>query len=99
MRLRTWRSCSARTHGRWVDIFARLILRVTDCTFLHLPFQKSDGVAASTLVTGSPQVAPAARELVLTFSESCVRPQVVKHTSGVANKLADLLEVPSDLEP
>ena len=55
---------------------------------------KSDGVAASTLVTGSPQVAPAARELVLTFSESCVRPQVVKHTSGVANKLADLLEVP-----
>ena len=30
-------------------------------------------------------------ELALTLSESCVRPQVVKHTPGVANKFADIL--------
>ena len=56
---------------------------------------KSDSVAALTMVaracTRSPQVAVVARELALTFSESCVRPQVVKHTPGVANKLADIL--------
>ena len=56
---------------------------------------KSDSVAAVTVVasmhTRSPQVAVVARELALTLSESCVRPQVVKHTPGVANKLADIL--------
>ena len=56
---------------------------------------KSDSVAALTMVsrmhTRSPQVTVGAKELALTFVESCVRPQVVKHTPGVANKLADLL--------
>ena len=56
---------------------------------------KSDSVAAMTMVasmhTRSPQVAVVARELALTLSESCVRPQVVKHTPGVANRLADVL--------
>ena len=56
---------------------------------------KSGSVAAMTMVasmhTRSPQVAVVAREIVLTLSESCVRPQVVKHTPGVANKLADIL--------
>ena len=56
---------------------------------------KSDSVAAMTMVasmhTRSPQVAVVARGLALTLSESCVRPQVVKHTPGVANKLADIL--------
>ena len=56
---------------------------------------KSDSVAAMTMVasmhTRSPQIAVVARELALTFSESCVRPQVVKHTPGVANRLADIL--------
>ena len=56
---------------------------------------KSDSVAAMTMVasmhTRSPQVAVVARELALTLSESCVRPQVVKHTPGVANRLADIL--------
>ena len=40
---------------------------------------------------GGSEVAVVARELALTFSESCVRAQVVKRTPGVANKLADLL--------
>ena len=52
-------------------------------------------MAAMTMVasmhTRSPQIAVVARELALTFSESCVRPQVVKHTPGVANRLADIL--------
>ena len=52
-------------------------------------------MAAMTMVasmhTWSPQVVVVARELALTLSESCVRPQVVKHTPGVANKLADIL--------
>ena len=56
---------------------------------------KSDSVAAMTMVasmhTRSPQVAVVARELALTLSESCVRPQVVKQTPGVANRLADIL--------
>ena len=56
---------------------------------------KSDSVAALTMVasmhTRSPQVAVVARELALTLSESCARPQVVKHTPGVANKLADIV--------
>ena len=55
---------------------------------------KSDSVAmtmVASMHTRSPQVAVVARELALTLSESCVRPQVVKHTPGVANKLADIL--------
>ena len=52
---------------------------------------KSDSVMVASVQTRSPQVAVVARELALTFSESCARPQVVKHTPGVANTLADIL--------
>ena len=45
----------------------------------------------ASMHTRSRQVAVVARELALTLSESCVRPHVVKHTPGVANKLADIL--------
>jgi hypothetical protein len=41
--------------------------------------------------TSSPSIAVVARELALTLSASCIRPCIVEHTPGVANKLADLL--------
>jgi hypothetical protein len=56
---------------------------------------RSDSVSALTLVarmkTSSPSLAIVAREMALTLSASCVRPCVVEHTPGAANKLADLL--------
>ena len=45
----------------------------------------------ASMHTRSPHVAVVARELALTLSGSCVRPQVVKHTPGVANRLVDIL--------
>ena len=75
-----------------IGVGAWLSIRLKGLPILEV---KSDSVAALTMVasmhTRSPQVAVVARELALTFSESCVRPQVVKHTPGVANKLADIL--------
>ena len=41
--------------------------------------------------TSSPQVGVVAREVALTLSCACVRPCVIAHTPGVANKLADAL--------
>jgi guanyl-specific ribonuclease Sa len=56
---------------------------------------RSDSVAALTLVarmkTSSPSLAIVAREMALTLSASCVRPCIVEHTPGAANKLADQL--------
>jgi hypothetical protein len=56
---------------------------------------RSDSVAALTMVarmkTSSPSIAVVAREMALTLSASCVRPCIVEHTPGVANKLADVL--------
>ncbi len=56
---------------------------------------RSDSVAALTLVarmkTSSPSLAIVAREMAPTLSASCVRPCIVEHTPGAANKLADQL--------
>ncbi len=56
---------------------------------------RSDSVTALAMVTRmqstSPQVTVVARELALTLAASGVRPCVVEHTPGVANKLADAL--------
>ncbi len=56
---------------------------------------RSDSVTALSMVarmqSSSPQVGVVARELALTLSCSCVRPCVIEHTPGVANKLADAL--------
>ena len=56
---------------------------------------RSDSVTALSMVarmqSSSPQVSVVARELALTLANSCVRPCVVEHTPGVANKLADAL--------
>ena len=81
-----------RSSGR-IDWSARLAIDLAQRT--SNSGGQVDSVAALIMVarmhTESPLVAVVARERALTFSESCVRPQVVKHTPGDANKLADLL--------
>ena len=63
----------------------------------HAPRLKvrSDSVTALSLVarmrSNSPQMSVVARELALTRASSCIRPSLVEHTPGVANKLADAL--------
>jgi hypothetical protein len=56
---------------------------------------RSDSVCALYMVarmkTHSPHVAVVAREMALTLSDACIRPEVVAHIPGVANKLADTL--------
>ena len=56
---------------------------------------RSDSVTALSMVarmqTSSPHVGVVAREVALTLSCACVRPCVIAHTPGVANKLADTL--------
>ena len=56
---------------------------------------RSDSVTALSMLarmqTSSPQVGVVAREVALTLSCACVRPSVIAHTPGVANKLADIL--------
>ena len=56
---------------------------------------RSDRVTAlymlARMQTHSPHVAVIARELALTLSDACVRPDVVAHIPGVANGLADRL--------
>ena len=53
---------------------------------------RSDSVAALTMVarmkSSSPSISNVARELALTLAASSVRPCIVEHTPGVANKLA-----------
>jgi hypothetical protein len=56
---------------------------------------RSDSVTALSMVarmkSSSPHVGVVARELALTLAASVVRPRVIEHTPGVANKLADTL--------
>ncbi len=56
---------------------------------------RSDSVTAWSTVArmqlSSPQVGIVAREIALTLSCACIRPCVIAHTPGVANKLADAL--------
>ena len=56
---------------------------------------RSDSVAALSMVarmqSASPELGFVARELALTLSQGCVRPAVVEHTPGIANRLADSL--------
>ena len=56
---------------------------------------RSDSVTALSMMarmhTSSPSVGVVAREVAFTLSRACVRPSVIAHTPGVANKLADAL--------
>ena len=56
---------------------------------------RSDSVTALSMMarmqTSSPSVGVVAREVALTLSRACLRPCVIAHTPGVANKLADAL--------
>ena len=70
----------------WVDRWAGATPR------LHV---RSDSVTALSLLarmqTSSPHTAVVARELALTLCQSCIRPRILEHTPGVANKVADVL--------
>ena len=56
---------------------------------------RSDSVTALSMVarmrSSSPHVGVVAREIALTLAASVVRPRVIEHTPGVANKVADAL--------
>ena len=56
---------------------------------------RSDSVTALSMVarmrSSSPHVGVVAREIALTLAASVVRPRIIEHTPGIANKLADAL--------
>jgi hypothetical protein len=73
--LRAWLSA-------WQDKALRLEVRSDSVTALSM---------LARMQTSSPHVGVVAREVALTLSSACVRPCVIAHTPGVANKLADAL--------
>ena len=68
----------------------------TKCAALcSTPVRGSDSVTALSMLAlmkaGSPHSAVVTRELALTLSDACIRPQVIAHIPGAANRLADSL--------
>jgi hypothetical protein len=67
---------------KWIGHAPRLEVRLDSVTALSM---------VARMQTSSPHVALVARELALTLANACIRPRVIEHTPGVANKLADML--------